>query len=81
MRPGPSQPRGRLPGRLLDYFGALADVGALVLDLLHVALGVAMADEFPFAFDASLHDVGVGLHRDAVDVHDARNLEVVVDLQ
>ena len=81
MRPGPSQPRGRLPGRLLDHFGAFADVGALVLDLLHVALGEAVADELPFAVDARLHDVGIGLHGNAVDVHHARNLEVVVDLQ
>src|SRR5262249_33466790 len=70
-----------LTGRLLDHLGALADVGTFVLDLLHVALGEAVADELPVAVDAGFYDVGIGLNGDTVDVHDARNLEVVVDLQ
>src|SRR5262249_60412428 len=81
--PGLRKPRAEpaaraLSGRRLDHLGALADVGALVLDLLHVALGVAMADEFPVALDASLDDVRIGLHRNAVNVHYARNPEIVV---
>src|SRR5262245_6429055 len=70
-----------LTGRFFDHFGAFADIRAFVLDLLHVALGVTVADELPFAIDAGLHDVGESIHRDTVDVHDAGNLEVVVDLQ
>src|SRR6476661_2142441 len=77
-----SEPAARpLAGRLLDHFGTFTDVGALVLDLLHVALGEAVADELPFAVEARLDDVGIGLDGNAVDVHHAWNLEVIVDLQ
>src|SRR6185295_8796447 len=80
-QPGP-QPAARTFSRcLFQHFGAFADVGALVLDLLHIALGVAVADELPIAIDAGLHDVRVRLYGDAVDVHHARNLEIIVDLQ
>ena len=63
MRPGPEPAARALAGRLFQHLGALADVGALVFDLLHVALGVAVADELPVALDAGLHDVREGIHR------------------
>ena len=77
-----SEPAAReFSRRLQDHLGALADVGALVFHLLHVALCVAVADELPVALDASLYDVGIGFDRDSIDVHHAGNLEVVIDLQ
>src|SRR4029079_15599304 len=72
---------GTLAGRFFERLGALADVGTLVLDLLHIALGVAVANELPLAFDAGFHDAGIRLHADAVDVHHAGNPEFVIDLQ
>src|SRR5262245_12250776 len=80
-QPGPEPSARPLAGRLGDDLGTLADVGALVFDLLHVALGIAVADELPFALDAGLDDIGKGFDRGAVDVHDAGNLELVIDLQ
>ena len=70
-----------LAARLFDRGGAVADVVALVRHLLHVALGMAVAEEFPVAVDAGLDDVRIGERGDAVDVHHARHLEVVIDLQ
>ena len=66
VRPGPSQPRGGLPVALISL-AHLADIGALVLDLLHVALGEAVADELPLALDRRLHDRRERLDGAAVD--------------
>src|SRR5262249_21741271 len=78
---GPQPTPRALACRPFQHLGAFADVGALVLDLLHVALGVAVADEFPIAIDAGLHDIRVRLYGDTVDVHHTGDLEIVVDLQ
>jgi hypothetical protein len=40
-----------------------------------------VADELPLARDRGFHDVRIGDERAAIDVHDARNFELVVDLQ
>src|SRR5262249_36257530 len=52
-----TEPAARaLAASLEDHLSGLADVFALVLDLLHVALGEAVADELPFALDRRAHD-------------------------
>jgi len=74
-----AEPAAR-PGarRIADDFRGLADIFALVRHVLHVDLGEAMPDEFPFALDGSLHDLRIGSESAAVDVHHARNFELVV---
>ena len=59
VRPGPSQPRGRLPGDRRIAIGGLCDVLALVLDLLHVALAKAVTHEFPVALICGIDDCAV----------------------
>src|SRR5215813_2569752 len=82
LREAGAEPAARAPaGHLGDELGGLADVLALVRDLLHVALGQAVSDELPFALDRRLHDLRIGGDGAAVDVHHARNFKFVVDLE
>src|ERR1700733_13185223 len=68
-------------GRLLNHIGGLADILALVLDLLHIALGKAVAHEFPVAFLCRIDDRGIRRERRTIDGERGRNLEVVEDLE
>ena len=70
--PGFGQPRTkpaarRLAGRFQNKLPRLADVGALVLHFLHIALGESVADEFPLSFDRRAHDRRISGKRRAVD--------------
>ena len=71
----------RLAGRERDHLARAADVGALVLHLLHVALGEAVADELPVARIRGLDDLRIGGDRRAVDRERRRHLELVEHLE
>ena len=77
MRPGPSQPRGGLPVALAMTVAYFADIGALVRNLLQIALGETVAHELPIALDGRAHDRRVGGKRRAVDRNDAGYRELV----
>ena len=84
--PGLGQPRAepaaRPPsGAGLDRIGGAADVEALVLDFLQIALGEAVADELPAPSMRRLRDLRVGGHRGAVDAERRGDREFVERLQ
>ncbi len=77
-----AEPAARtLAGRGRNHLGGLADVLALVLDLLHVALGEAVTHELPIARLRGLDDLRIGRERRAVDGEHAGNLELVEYLE
>ena len=57
----------RRAGSFGDHRAGLANVGALVLDLLHVPLGEAVAHELPAAIARGPHDRGISSERRAID--------------
>ena len=78
---GPQPAARLLAGRLPDRLGGHVDVGLLVRHLLHVALGEAVADEFPVALVRRLDDRRIGLDGAAVDRQHAGNRELVEHLE
>ena len=77
VRPGPNQPRGRLPENRSIMSRALAITRALVVDLVHRLLVVAVGVQLPAAVDARLDRRGIGLAAPGIERHRRTDAEPV----
>ena len=80
VRPGPNQPRGRLPGELLDHAHGPGDDGALVVELVHGDLLVGVRVELPAAVHAGPDHLRVGLADLGIDGHRRLGADALVHL-
>src|SRR6266849_1976078 len=81
VRPGPSQPRGRLPVTLPMASAVFRMSSRSFVTFCMLRWVKPWPTELPFALGRGLHDVRIGVKSAAVDVHHAGNIEFVVDVQ